>query len=293
MAGLFNLIGGAGSIAAGYDIAKDIRETGAQGAADMSALGNQLAGDAAFKGYGVQTGLGNTTVGADGSTNLGVGQDAGMLALQEQMLGQGQQFGDYAGQAAGNAMMDTGAREQSVYERAMAMQQPGLDAQRAQQQAREYAMGRGGVRGSQFGGTAEDAAMARAQAQAQNQAAFQSMGQAQQEMMNQGALASQFGQLGQGYAGQGMGAFGQSFTPIQQQLNALQVGQGNAGMAQTGQLTGAGYNAQLGLGGLQSQINADMAGSQLYADLFGAGMNSISGLGKAGEGFFDTVKEWF
>lgn len=290
MAGLFDFIGGAGSIAAGYDIAKDIRETGAQGAADMSALGNQLAADSAFKGYGVTTGLGTSTVGADGSTNMGVGQDAGMMALQEQMLGQGSQFGDYAGQAASNAMMDTGAREQEIYNSMMAMQNPGLDRQQAAQQAREFAMGRGGVRGSQFGGTAEDAAMARARAEASNSAAFGAMGQAQQEMMNQGALASQFGQLGQGYAGQGMNAFGNSFMPLQQQLNAMQVGQGNAGMSQTGQLTGTGYNAQLGLGGLQSQINADMAGSQLYADLFGSGMQGIAA---GGDSMWDTIKGLF
>lgn len=293
MAGLFSLLSGVGSAAAGYDIAKDMRKTGAQAARDMQALGQQLQSDTGFRGYGVQTGLGQSTINPDGSTNVGVGQDAGMMALQQQALQQGGQFGGYAGQAAQNAMMGTAGREQDIYNRAMAMQQPGLDQQRAQQQAREFAMGRGGVRGSQFGGTAEDAAMARAQVQAQNDAAFASMDQAQTEMMNQGMLANQFGQLGQGYQSTGMNAFGQSFMPLQQQLNALQVGQGNANMAQTGQLTGAGYNAQLGLGGLQSQINADMAAGQLYGDLFGAGMSAIGGLGSTNKSFFDTIKDMF
>jgi hypothetical protein len=195
------------------------------------------------------------------------------------------------------------------------MQQTGLDQQRAQQQAREFAMGRGGVRGSQFGGTAEDAAMAKAQAQAQNAASFQAMGQAQTEMMNQGQLASQYGQLGQGAAGlqgqlgnmqgqlgnqqaqlaqgagglmanvaQGQGQLGNqmyqnSFMPMQQQLNAMQVAQGNANMAQTGQLTGTGYGAQLGLGGIQSQVNADKTAAELYGNLFGSGMQAIGSAG--------------
>lgn len=293
MAGLMSLLSGVGSAAAGYDLSKDLRQAGKDAANKMDTLAGSLQDQSAFRGYGVQTGIGNSTVTPQGSLNLGVGQDAGMMGLQQQALQQGGQFGNYANQAAQNSMMNPAAREQSIYNRAMAMQQPGLDQQRAQQQAREFAMGRGGVRGSQFGGTAEDAAMARAQVQAQNDAAFASMGQAQTEMMNQGMLANQFGQLGQGYQSTGMNAFGQSFMPLQQQLNALQVGQGNANMAQTGQLTGAGYNAQLGLGGLQSQINADMAAGQLYGDLFGAGMGAIGGLGNAGESFFDTIKGMF
>ena len=177
-------------------------------------------------------------------------------------------------------------------------------------------MGRGGVRGSQFGGTAEDAAMARARAEATNQAAFQAMGQAQQEAMNRANMASQFGQLGtqagqlQGQLGTNLGQLGlqqaqlgqqgagmladiaqrggqlglqgyeTAFTPLQQQLNALQVGQQAANMAQTGQLTGAGYGAQLGLGGIQAQINAEKAASELFGNLFGAGMTAIGSIGQ-------------
>jgi hypothetical protein len=297
MAGLLSLLSGVGSAAAGYQLADDLRASGASAAGQMGDLAGQLQGDSAFRGYGVQTGLGSSTVNAGGSTNLGVGQDQGMLGQMGQFQQQGGQFGGYANQAAQNAMMDTGAREQDIYNRAMAMQQPGLDQQRAQQQAREFAMGRGGVRGSQFGGTAEDAAMAKAQAEAMNAASFASMGQAQAEMMNQGQLASQFGQVGQGYGGLGMQAYQQSFTPLQQQLNAMQVAQGNAGMAQTGQLTGTGYGAQLGLGGIQAQVNADKTAAELYGNLFGSGMNAIgSATGMFGDAssskWYEKLASW-
>ena len=277
MAGLMDLLAGVGSAKAGYDIAKDLRNVGKEGQDDMNALAGQLQDQSAFKGYGVQTGLGQSTVDAQGNTDLGVGLDENMMGLMGQYTGQGGAFDQYAQQAAQNSMMDPAAREQDIYNRSMAMQQPGLDQQRAQQQAREFAMGRGGVRGSQFGGTAEDAAMAKAQAGAQNQASFQAIGMGQQEMMNQGQLAGQYGQLGQGYGNLGMNAYQQAYMPMQQQLNALQAGGQNADRFQTGQLTGTGYGAQLGLGGIQSRINADKAASEMYANMFGSGMNAIAG----------------
>jgi len=363
---LFDLLAGAGSAAAGYAMSEDIRKTGAQGAEQMRQLGQQLQDQTAFRGYGVQTGLGRSTIDPTGSLDVGVGPQQAMLqsgqsmfggagagfdaagqALQQAMTnpayaqaltamqaGQAGLAGQQAGalgasqQAMQQAMMDTAGREQQVFERAMALQEPGLQRAQAAQQAREFAMGRGGVRGSQFGGTAEDAAMARARAEATNQAAFQAMGQAQQEAMNRANMASQFGQLGtqagqlQGQLGTNLGQLGlqqaqlgqqgagmladiaqrggqlglqgyeTAFTPLQQQLNALQVGQQAANMAQTGQLTGAGYGAQLGLGGIQAQINAEKAASELFGNLFGAGMTAIGSIGQgapAGSSFLEQL----
>jgi len=262
---LMAFLGGAGAIAGGLDVADDIRQSGANAASQMGTLASQLQGDTAFKGYGVTTGLGTSTVGPDGSTSLGVGPDAGMTDAAVNYMLQSQS-------AMGNAMGDNSAREQDIYNKAMAMQNPALDAQQAQQQAREFAQGRGGVRGSQFGGTAEDAAMARARAQASNAASFQAMGQGQQEMMNQAQMANMFGGMGQA-------AYGSSYMPMQQQMNMMQIGQNNANMAQTGQITGANLGAQLGLGGIQSQVNADMAAGNIYTGLLGAGLNAIGGSG--------------
>jgi hypothetical protein len=279
MAGLFSLLGGIGSVAAGLDIAKDIRKVGETGAQDMAALGSRLSDESAFRGYGVQTGLGRSQIDPTGSLNVGVGAEQGLMGGGMGMYGQAQT-------ALEGALGDTGAREQAIFERAMAMQNPELDRAQAAQQAREFAMGRGGVRGSQFGGTAEDAAMARARAEAANTAAFQAMGQAQQEAMNQAQMGNIAGQLGlQGYT--------TSFTPLQQQLNALQVAQQAANMAQTGQLTGVGYEGQLGLGGIQARINAEKAASELYGNLVGAGMQGIGGINTGGQGFFDYIKGLF
>lgn len=347
------LIGGIGSAAAGLNTADDIYQLGQDANQQMADLSTQLQNDTAFTGYGVQTGLGTGTVDAQGNTNIGVGPDTMMQSAAGDMYGQaatgmnaglqglmGQnavndwmrqganqmapgynasmnQMNNMFGasqQAMNNSMQDTAGREQEIYDRTMAMQQPGLDAGRASQQAREYAQGRGGVRGSQFGGTAEDAATARAQAQAQSQASFGAMNQAQTEMMNQGALASQYGALGQGAANanqnaamqlgqmgmqtkgmtdarygmmgqlaQGAGQLGanlyqQSFTPMEQQMAAMQLGGQNSDRFQSGQFTGANLGAQLGLGGIQAQINAAKTGTELEGNIYTGAMNSLSGM---------------
>jgi len=271
------LLGAGGALAAGLDISEEMRQTGRTGAEEMRALGERMAGETAFRGYGVQTGLGRSQVSPTGGMDLGVGPQAGLMQGGQQLYGGAQA-------AMQRALGDTSAREQEIFNRSMAMQEPGLQRAQAAQQAREYAMGRGGVRGSQFGGTAEDAAMARARAEAMNQASFQAMGQAQQEAMNQAQMGNLAGQLGlQGYSA--------AFTPMQQQLNAMQVAQQGANMAQTGQLTGAGYLAQLGLGGLQSQINADLAAAQLYGNLAGAGATALQGIAGSGGSIWDDLRQ--
>jgi len=166
--------------------------------------------------------------------------------------------------------------------------------------------------GSQFGGSGEDAAMARAQAGAMNQASFQAMGQANQEQMQQAQMANMYGQQGMAGAGfqqgnamgmnqmgmqnaqlgqsaaQGMTALGaqqaqmgmagqnNSYLGMQNELNAMQIGQNGANMAQTGQLTGAGYAAQLGLGGIQTAVNSDKAASELYGNTLASIMNNAN-----------------
>ena len=285
----------AGAIAGGLAYGDLISDRGQQYAEQMGTLAGTLQEDSAFKGYGVKTGLGASSVGPDGSVNLGVGPDAAMQQQAMSMMGMDNPYQQYGVQAAGNAMgMDTAAREQDIYNRAMAMQQPGLDAQRAQGNAQEYSMGRGGVMGSQFGGSGEDAAMARAQAQAQNAASFQAMGQAQNEMMNQANMAGTFGQLGTQTGQLGQSMYQNSFLPMQQQMAAMGLGATNAGMAQTGQLTGTGYASQLGLGGIQAAVNADKAGSELYGNIIGAMLQGGNqGASDGASGMWDTIKGWF
>jgi hypothetical protein len=266
-AGLLTGITSAAAIAAGLNQASSLSNYGNTLKGELTALGNTLAENSAFKGYGVTSGLGNTTVGTDGSVNLGVGQN--------------NMLNNYANQAMTNsqslmnqAMEDPASRQLDIYNQIMAAQNPQLNAMQAQQQAREMAMGRGGVRGSQFGGTAEDAAMARARVQGSNEAALGARQAAVNELAQMGSLASQMGQLGQQ-------AYQTSFLPMQQQMQLLQIAGADADRAQTGQLTGQGYLAQLGLGGAQVDVNAQKASSELRGNIIDSILDNAGGFWKS------------
>lgn len=243
----------------------------------LNSIGQSLADNSAFKGYGVTTGLGNSgvSIGADGgmNVNLGVGQDGQWLNSANQSLG-------YANQMSQQAMTDPYARQQQLYEQSMAVQNPMLDQMQAAQQARSYAQGRGGIRGSQFGGSAEDAAMARARVQGSNQALLQAQQMAMAEQAQQGSLASMFNQMGQtGYQ--------TSFLPMQQQMAMMQLAGGDADRYQTGQLTGQGYMGQTAMGGIQAAVNAQKAASELEGNLYDSIFDNAGGLFGS---FFDSLR---
>ena len=197
----------------------------------------------------------------------------------------GTNYGDASYALMQQAMQDPYAAQQDIYQQMMAVQNPVLNQQQAQQQAREYAMGRGGVRGSAFGGTAEDAAMARARAQASNEAAFASRNQALAESAQAAKLSEAFGRMG-------MDMNKLSYLPMAQQAALLQLAGADADRAQTGQLTGQGYLTQLGVAGAEANLRAQNIANQTRASLYdsildnmggqqnaaGTGMNGIIGL---------------
>lgn len=265
-------LAGLGSIAGALDNASDVRDMGYAVQQHLENMGNQLNEGSQFQGYGVTSGLGSSTVGTDGGINLGVGQNAnhatagnanmsGANSAFQAALGQtgGQANTDwnqyaqnqlalsnnigpnqgYAGGAAQDAisrsLADPSQRQQEIFQQLMDIQNPMLDQQQAQQQAREHAMGRGGIAGSAYGGTAEDAAMAKARAQASNQAAINAMQQADSERSMFGQMGAQYGQLGN-----------QNYANMADRENAL-----------------ANSAAQLGQLGNQANANAIQQGSML------------------------------
>ena len=106
----------------------------------------------------------------------------------------GVNYMDAATDAINYSLADPSGRQQEIYDQMMAMQNPELNRQQMAQQAREYAMGRGGVRGTQYGGTAEDAAMARARADSSRAAAVEAMKLADNERSMFSQMGSNYGQ---------------------------------------------------------------------------------------------------
>lgn len=220
------------------------------------------------------------------------------LMQGQQMLGQGQQapqdiealraqYGAMAGQANQQySQFDRAGRQSDIYSQLRGMQQPEEERQRLQLEQRLQAQGRGGVQTAQYGGTPEQLAMAKAQAEAQNQAGLMAMQQtgseqdrALQAAMGLGSQTGQMAGLSSNLQSQGqqmglsMAQFGMQGTQQQQQmmaqrqqmLQALQQGDiGAAGAQQSLQQGQLGLTSGMfGLGQQAAQMPAQMQGQQL------------------------------
>jgi hypothetical protein len=98
-----------------------------------------------------------------------------------------------------------------------------------------------------------------------------------QRLNSQGQLGGMLGQLGQGN-------YQNSFIPMEQQLAAMNAGYNNAGMAQTGQLTGAGYQGQMGAAGVEALINAQSQGGQIMGNLYDSLLDNMGGTSSSSGG---------
>lgn len=210
--------------------------------------------------------------------------------------GQSEQFGQATTDALGRLNQDQSAREQSLFNDIRATQAPDEERSRLQLEQRLQAQGRGGVRTSMFGGTPEQLAMEKAQAEARNSAALgarsqaaterqQALGEVQTMAGLTGSQAQQLSQL------QSMGvdratALGQMGMSQQaQDLNAVNTLTGLTGSTaqQLSQLESAGVNRATALGqlGLSSEAQ-DLNRTSTLAGLTGNTAQQMSQLESMG-----------
>lgn len=187
------------------------------------------------------------------------------------------QYAGMAGQSATDfGAMDRGGRQQDIYNQLRSMQNPEEERQRLELEERLQGQGRGGIRTDRYGGTPEQLAMAKAQAEAQNQAGLMAMQQAgsEQDRAYQQALglAGQTSQLAgmssdlqnasQQRASQ-LSQLGMSAEQVQSQLQSEGLTRGIQAGTAAGQLAGVASNlesAGIDRGTALSQLG--MAGSQ-------------------------------
>ena len=248
-------IGGAGGLLTkeAYDRLGEIGDIGMR---EGELLGEAGLAQSKFQPFGVTTSTGSM-FGYDPATG-----QVTMGASPEESAFQQQMFGD-AGSMFSAAAGPTDAREQAIYDRMRAAQRPEEERQRLALEERLQAQGRGGVRTAMFGGTPEQLAMAKAQAEAQNTAMLGAMGQAQREQAQQAALGGQF--------------LGASYMPQQQLLAAQQASQLFPQLQQRGQLYGAGLYGEGVASGLDLLLGSGLGQAELIGNL-GSGL--ISGLFK-------------
>lgn len=194
---------------------------------------------------------------------------------QQNALGQGASAFGASNTTMQNSLQDRAGREQDIYSRMREMQRPGEERQRDTMNSGLFGSGRGGMTSSAYGGSPEQFAFGKAQAEARNQASMQAMGQAQTEMMNQANMASQYGNLSNQYGSQAsqFGQLGlQGLTAggnrqNQQANEAIQYGNlANSFSSQAGQFNQLGQSALTAGGNYQNQ-QAQM-GNQMFQNQY-------------------------
>lgn len=247
--------------------------TGAIGQIGQPIVGLSGLGQQAFQGaQGALDATGGAFASGLGGLYAGLGEEqiAGAIApsdlamLQSQFAQQatGQQASDLGGmtgaiqQQAMGMLGQATPTAQSVYDQIRAMQSPEEERQRMALENRLAAQGRLGVTTSAYGGTPEQLALEKAQAEARNMASLQAMQQADQLASSQQARAAQMAQLGM------------SAEQIEDQLQSSALQRGLSSGQLAGQLaqTGAGIEAQqqqLGQGLLGLGLQAQQLGGQL------------------------------
>ncbi len=341
MAGFWENLMGGGAKLGGYASLLDRLGDQRKSSADtIGGMQDAIGGKVEFQPWSVRSGLGQTSY-QDGNLSVSLSdQQQGYADFQgqggQQMFGnamgmdsrfsQGQQafsgnayemggrsrnaFGS-SQQAMQNSMQDTTQREGDIYSRIRAMQAPGEQRQQDSMNAGLFGSGRGGMTSAAYGGSPEQHAFGMAQSEARNAASFQAMGQAQTEMMNQGNLASQYGNLSNQYfqtgsqsRNMGMNAltqggqyqqtqgniaqqmFGNQYQPQDQLRQFGQQGIQNQQMRSQSGMNMAGLLAQLGIGGMTTDVN--------FANVQGQAMTGMmEALGTAGGGIGDALSDYF
>ena len=249
------------------------QELGQMAAARASALGSQLAQQAAgtFKPFTVSTGLGpSLRVGQEGITYAPV--EPGSYEAQQQMDAKAlarsgaQQLAAVTGpgklqaeQARLQGMLlgqDIGTAQQDVFSQLQALRAPEQERQRLALENRLFQQGREGIRTAQYGGTPEQFAMEKAIQEQQAADALMARQQAQAEQQQRAGLIAEA--LGQGRQQQalqaelGLGGVQAAFLPQQQALSLLSAATPFSELGTRAGLQGVITEGELGLGGLQA-----------------------------------------
>jgi len=163
------------------------------------------------------------------------------------------------------ARTPTAQRELAVYDRMRAAMAPEEERDRLALEQRMAAQGRSGVRTAQFGGTPEQLAMAKAQAEARNQAQLSAMQFAGQEQQRQAQLGT--GMLAAGY------------VPQAQLLNALQPGMAASERRRQAMSEQAGAYGQTYASGLEALLQSGLGQANLAggmgANIAGAALGGL------------------
>jgi hypothetical protein len=172
--------------------------------------------------------------------------------------------------------MDQSGREGDIYERIRAMQAPGEERTALNLENRLQQQGRGGISTAMYGGTPQEFAMQKANAEARNTAAFQSIGDARAQQAQDVQSSGMFGQL--------------QYAPQSALLDTAQAGNQAFGFQDIGRRQGATMFSEAAMGGLDVSLGAQLGQANLAGNV-GSSLISASGnlLGNAASGGGDFL----
>tara|TARA_A200000159_G_scaffold53216_1_gene49213 strand:+ start:1036 stop:1926 length:891 start_codon:yes stop_codon:yes gene_type:complete len=236
-----DLLRSGGEFYLGQENIKGAHQLGRETQAGAEALGKQAIAGTEFKPYTVTSGLANITTTPEGG--FGIGLSPEQQALQQQIMGQ-------AGGFFSQLQADPATAQADIYESIRATQRPEEERQRLALEERMLSQGRLGLSSAAYGGASPELL-------AQETARQEAMTRANLGARQQ-ALAEQ--QQAAGIAG---GLLGAGYMPQDKALGMLTASQVPAGFADIGRRTGTELATQMGLGGLESRLQAEDLANRL------------------------------
>lgn len=293
MAGLLdNLATGLGAVYGFNKGISDVQDVGSRALQRAETAATDVAGQTQFKPFTVTSGIGGVSTTPTGGLTTTLTPE--QQALQEQLQGFGTQaFGmlsspeQRAQEQSDIISMLTqdpsqrASREQEMYNRLRAVQQPEEARKALELEERLFNQGRSGVQTAMYGGTPEQLAQAKAVEEAKAAASLGAIEQAGLEQYRQ----SEQTLAGLGETRERMGLFGDlgiqslvsSYLPQQQLLNILAPAIDISNIASAGQRQGAQLGSSLIQAGLTSQLGAETAASNLRQQQIQAITNLLGG----------------
>ena len=252
---LGGLLQAGGQFYLGQENIEAAQQLGQEAQAGAAALAEQAVAGAEFRPYTVTSDLANVTTTPEGGFAIGLSpeQQAAQQQLQQQATGLFGQIG-----------ADPATAQAQLYEQMRAVQRPEEERQRLALEERMLSQGRLGLSSAAYGGASPELlAMETARQEAMARA---NLGARQQAMAEQSQAAQLGGML------QAAG-----YQPQQQALGLLSASQVPAGYADIGRRTGAELASQLGLGGLESRLQAEDLANRLQLQQGASILDSLLG----------------
>ena len=295
-----NILSGIGGAAAQNKIIKDIEAAGQQDFSTIfgtnyqppaGGLIGQAGKDVEFKGFTVTTPTGTSTLGDTGDVTLGLSPE--QIAMKDKLASFSSGAFDILGSPEARKLeqeniigmltqdpAQRASREQELYNRLRAVQQPEEARKQLELEERLFGQGRLGVNTAMYGGTSEQLAQAKAIEEAKSQASVDAIMQArlEQALGSEQTLAGltetrqRLGLLGD----LGISGFAASYLPQDKLLEALSPSLDAARIRAALQGTGATLRGQLAESGLEAQLGYNALANALRQQQF--------------QGLFDLLK---